>query len=401
MNILMILNQKFPPDIRVEKEIKVLSKKHNIMLSAGKVGNGSPILPARSIIRLPVNNWWVNFQVTAFHRAPKQEKALLEKLENFKPDVVHVHDLFWSRFGIRIAKTFRAKVVLDFHENLPAAFQCRRLEYQSIFRHLPRRIAYNPKRWRKFEKMVVEEADFVILVVHEAQERFLKFGFSAEKFEIVGNTEMASDWAPAPFPIEQGVFRILYLGGGGIHRGIDTLIQAIDFIPEKEIKIQIVGVDPRTVFGKKIATLRNSLKNKERVEFLNWVPFGQVPHFIERASLCAVPHNRFEHTDTTVPHKLFQYMAMEKAVLVSDVQPLERIVSETQSGFIFSAGDPKDCAEKILEASHSSDLLNQMGKRGRKAVEGPYSWEVDAKRLERLYEKLEMKDPPTSPLGGV
>ena len=50
------------------------------------------------------------------------------------------------------------------------------------------------------------------------------------------------------------------------------------------------------------------------------------------------PHEDFEHTQTTVPHKLFQYMMGRKTVLVSDCAPLKRIIGDNEAGYVFKAG---------------------------------------------------------------
>ena len=81
-------------------------------------------------------------------------------------------------------------------------------------------------------------------------------------------------------------------------------------------------------------------------------------------------------------------MAMKRPVLVSDVSPLKRIVEETRSGEVFTAGDPKSFAQKVKEMN-DFEKLRQYGENGRLAVEGKYNWENDAKRLINLYRELE------------
>ena len=45
---------------------------------------------------------------------------------------------------------------------------------------------------------------------------------------------------------------------------------------------------------------------------------------ILQADLCCVPHNSNPHTDSTIPHKLFQYMIAKRPILVSSSAPLQR-----------------------------------------------------------------------------
>jgi glycosyltransferase involved in cell wall biosynthesis len=106
------------------------------------------------------------------------------------------------------------------------------------------------------------------------------------------------------------------------------------------------------------------------------------------SQICLVPHNDYEHTQTTIPHKLFQYMLCQKAVLVSDCAPLKRVVGETGFGKTFKASDPKDMAEKLIQMRNDGDELNQQGERGYLAAITQYTWAKDAEALVRVYEQL-------------
>jgi glycosyltransferase involved in cell wall biosynthesis len=102
-----------------------------------------------------------------------------------------------------------------------------------------------------------------------------------------------------------------------------------------------------------------------------------------------VPHNDSEHTQTTVPHKLFQYMIAGKPVIVSDVRPLKRIIEETHSGLVFKANDPRSLAQALINLCYTPGLGEQSGHNGRQASTGPYAWRHDARRLINLYRKIE------------
>jgi len=48
----------------------------------------------------------------------------------------------------------------------------------------------------------------------------------------------------------------------------------------------------------------------------------------------------------------------------------------------------EDLAEKILRIATNDKLCKLLGKRGRKAVEERYSWNIIIKRLKKLYDNL-------------
>lgn len=388
--ILMILNQRFLPDIRVEKEIKVLrSNDYRVIVAASEEGFDSKDY---EIIRIDNLRKSINRIFTAcffyspfyFKKLTRELKKINITLGNF--DYIHVHDLIWAHTGYKISKRANAKLILDLHENMPAAIQSNyssELLLKNLFIKLIYNLVLGIKRWKKYELDSVKKADKVIVVVKEALERFPKEYKS--KFTIISNTEDPNNWTPKSKKRINEEFMVLYIGGVYYHRGVDTLVNSYKYLVKEYpfIRLKIIGLKNGSYadYLNKLV-MENNLQ--DYVKLINWVPFNGVEENILSSDLCTVPHNNIEHTQTTIPHKLFQYMAMSKPVLVSDVRPLKRVVEETKSGFIFKAGDVEDCAEKIRGAIESNDL-KEYGENGRKAVEGNYNWSHDAKRLLSVY----------------
>jgi glycosyltransferase involved in cell wall biosynthesis len=154
------------------------------------------------------------------------------------------------------------------------------------------------------------------------------------------------------------------------------------------VKLYLVGKgDPS--YDQKLKEMTESLGVMENVIFTGWVPFSEVPSYIDISDVCLVPHQSNGHTDTTVPHKLFQYMAMKKPVVVSDAKPLKRLVESSQSGLIFPSDDEYGLANDILELYYDRDLAKRLGANGRKAVESKYNWQIESEKLLNLYEHFE------------
>jgi len=390
--ILMVLNQRFLPDIRVEKEIKVLrANDYRVIVAASEEGFNSRDY---EIIRIGNLRKLINrIFIACFFYSPFYFKKLTKELKknniNFEDlDYIHVHDLIWAHAGYNISKRVNAKFILDLHENMPAALQS---NYSPQFRsNILIKFIFNlvlgSKRWKKYELDSVKKADKVIVVVEEALERFPEE--FKDKFTVISNTEEPGNWTPRPKKKVNDEFMVLYIGGAYYHRGVDTLIESYRYLVEEYpyIRLKIIGLKNNS-YATYLNNLviKNNLQNYVKLGY--WIPFNEIEENIVNSDLCVVPHNNIEHTQTTIPHKLFQYMAMSKPILVSDVRPLKRVVEETKSGFIFKAGDAEDCAKKIKEAIESNNL-KEYGENGRKATEGNYNWNHDAKRLLSIYKEL-------------
>jgi len=182
-----------------------------------------------------------------------------------------------------------------------------------------------------------------------------------------------------------------YVGGIGPHRGLNTAVKALPYIKGKIPNFKLVIVGAKGDQANQILSDAATLNVEDMVEVIGWQPFKKVNSYVMASKVCLVPHNDFEHTHTTVPHKLFQYMICSKPVLVSSCRPLKRIVEDTKAGVVFRANDPGDLAKKFIYMYENSHALNDMGLNGREAALGKYAWRHDAERLIDFYTDLSGK----------
>jgi glycosyltransferase involved in cell wall biosynthesis len=105
-----------------------------------------------------------------------------------------------------------------------------------------------------------------------------------------------------------------------------------------------------------------------------------------------VPHRSNEHTENTVPHKLFQYMMVGLPVLVSSCRPLARYVDLAGGGLVFKADDPQDFARQALALAADPALREKLGTQGRKAtLEGVLNWSETGRHLAEGYRRFEVR----------
>lgn len=404
--ILMLLRSNFPPDIRVEKEAFALIKaRYDVHLLClqypgdEREGTYKGIKIHREVpYTYPFKplKYFFNVLEDIFYRSGRWEKAIqrLHKRENFA--ALHAHDLPMAPIAVAVKKRIPAlKVVLDFHENYPAA----RKEWARLNTGLKNKIIGFLNRYHKLfqiEKSTIQSADSVIAVVDEMKERIIfDHKTDSEKITVVSNTE-GSDFTEYKF--EAGVkkyftskYTALYIGGFGAHRGLDTAIEGMQYVKNKNIHLLLVGADTKNT------DYNNHLKNTieksgvgDRVTIVPRQESRLVPSFIERCDIGLVPHGNNPHTNNTIPHKLFQYMLLGTPVLVSDCPPLKRVVEESHSGLVFKAGDAADFGGRLDEMLGDQKAMRSYSKNGAKAVapKGPFSIEKDRKQLIQMYGKL-------------
>lgn len=390
----------YPPDVRIDKELKALSNAGFTVSvfthsPTGSVEIDKETRPGATIYRYPVRRPSILRKVYKYFsmKSPEWRTPLLDYIEKERPHAVHIHDLPYLPTVVDALKEngFMGKIVADLHENMPAA----KVAYKSGKRFLDRvarTMLFEYRRWQTSERKYVSLCDRVITVVPEAQARLLEYGIGPDRLTVVSNTEDESTFPFNAKDLDQEIveryknrFMITYIGGISPHRGLDTVMQGVAHLKSRipEILFTIVGAS-----RKKASMLMEMVhleKLENHVEIIDWQPFEKIYSYMVASSVCLVPHKSFEHTETTIPHKLFQYMISGCSVLVSDCKPLKRVVGDNDVGFVFRAGDPVAFSEKVEEIYHNREEAQRRAANGRQLALSTMSWQHDAARLVQMY----------------
>lgn len=400
MKIGMILDtpRSFPPDIRVEKEALALINAGFKVSLLAKVSVEKKLqyeeYKGISIRREYVNDKSYIYNKINMVKLIKTEwvEAINSFIIRFRPDILHVHDLIILPTVIKVANKYKIPVVADLHENMPAASQNLYINKKMIKR-LIGKILYHILLYH--ERRALPKCTRIIVVTKEAKNRLQKkHKIVSSKIVIVSNTESKS-FIPRKYDKKiinkyKNYFVGLYHGGIGPHRGVDIIVKAIPLIVDKipNYRLLIIGVTDEKQ-KHYLENINKNTKYNEYMELIKWTKLNVVKTYIYISNFGIVPHLYLEHTNTTVPHKFFQYMIMRKPTITSDCIPLKRIVLSTQSGTVFRSGDEKDFAEKVItlfiKYKEYPSEYNKMCNNAFKAASGNYSWDNDVKRLINIY----------------
>lgn len=389
MKVLMVLDHVFPPDTRVENEIKSLAENGHDVHVACFQKEGKPLVERTSYCTIhhnPISKFMFKASVGVlkfpfyFNYWRKIVNGLFEK-ENF--DVVHVHDLPLAKVGYEAKCKYGAKFVLDLHENWPVLLQLSK--HTNTF--LGKLLSSNGQ-WVRYEKEMCALADKIIVVVDEAKTRVCGLDVSPEKVEVVSNTLNLDQFDPIERKeFKTDKFRMLYVGGINYHRGIQNVIQAISILKKRGIEVHFDLVGDGSYLPD-IRKLIGELKVQDNVTVHGFKHYTQICDLYESANVAMIPHIKSGHTDNTIPHKIFQYMYAEIPMIVSNCDPLVRIVNETKSGITYQYDKPEELAGILANLHTHPDLLNDYIGQGRQAVIDKYNWQVDGAKLVEMYSRL-------------
>jgi len=385
----MLTQTVFPPDIRLEKEIKSLAKAgHDLAVICNQYEKDKdPDFKYCKIIRIKAlfNSVWLNKIVNfPFFLNPRYLSTVLTTIFRFKPEFIHAHDLPMMPIAILFGKLLGLPIIFDMHENYPEALKV--FEKKGLFNF----IFKNYRFAQILEKLCIKYADRIIVVVEENKDRLLSRGVEYQKIFIVSNTvdintfdnstELDAEYSN--LFIDHQI--ILYTGTISPDRDLITPIKAMKYLQKSfpKLLLVIIGDGPQKEQLIRI-TLENGLENV--VKFIGWVRHEKLAGYIKNARICTIPQPSNDFIDNTIPHKLFEYMSIGKPVLISDALPFKRIITETKAGLTFKSLNSMDFAEKVKIMISSNEAWGDMGRR---AVEEKYNWENDSQTLIEMYNKL-------------
>lgn len=174
-----------------------------------------------------------------------------------------------------------------------------------------------------------------------------------------------------------GPVRVLYLGSLHPWKGVGTLVDAMAHVPEAELVIaggETHRIDELTARAKMLGI-------EQRVHFLGKVSPVERFDVIADADICALPlTNTSIASRYTSPLKLFEYMAMGKAIVSADLPSLREVVKDMESALLCDVSDPVSFAAAIRCLCLDPALQFRLG-RAASTLAAAYAWSARAERI--------------------
>jgi glycosyltransferase involved in cell wall biosynthesis len=126
----------------------------------------------------------------------------------------------------------------------------------------------------------------------------------------------------------------------------------------------------------------------DNVTFTGIVPQDQAPKYLMCSDIFLSPH--VPNADGTPffgsPTKLFEYMALGKGIIASDMDQLGEILTNEETALLVPPADDAALAHAIERLCTDRELSDRLGKAARELALREYTWEAHVKRIiDRLY----------------
>lgn len=221
---------------------------------------------------------------------------------------------------------------------------------------------------RTIGSLVVRGANSVV-AVSENVSFFLQKNWGREPVIIRRGFDSA-DIATIPtsqiLPHHQGTIRIMYIGRLISGKGLDTLLAGLEFIPEKNWELVIIGDGPAR---KSLEEMAKKLK-PNKVLFLGEKAHGETIALLKTTDIFINP-SRSEGLPTTVAEAAL----CGKAVVATNVGGTRELFPETNQFFLIPANDPMAVADRVSKLIHNPALITTTGSAAKEFVATEFSWD--------------------------
>lgn len=392
MRVVYLWDADYPWDVRTEKVCAALTAAgHQVHVAARNRGwrPGVEALPEGAVHRLPPWRFLGRrldgaLSLPVFF-SPRWIAHLHRVARRARADVVVARDLPLCPTAILVARRLGVPVVFDMAENYPAMLRQtwdagRRGRWDVLVR--------NPRVAAAVERWCLPRVDRVLAVVEESAERVARMGVDPARIAVVSNTPpraRAVRRHDAPEREDGAPLRLVYLGAMEVQRGVGELLEAAARLRARGTPARLTligGGRDLALFRERAARLGLS---DDEARFTGPLPHRDALAAVARADVGVVPHHADEAWNTTIPNKLFDFMAAGLPVLTSDAVPAARVVRETGAGVVFRSPDAASLADAAARLADPA-LRRRLGQAGREAVLARYHWERDAAVLRKTVE---------------
>jgi len=289
----------------------------------------------------------------------------------WRPRFVYERYALYTVAGRVCAMLFRLPFVLEV--NAPLSLELR-THGRLTFHGLAQRV----------EDWLCRSSDRTVVVSEAMRGIFTARGLSRDHFIVMHNGVDRSRFHPglsghlmrSRFGLEEACVAG-FVGWIRPWHGVDLLIDALDLLRERvpKLRLLIVGDGP-AVPDLKCQVQRLCLD--EHVLFSGPVKRDAVPEFIAAMDIAVQP----DVTDYASPIKLFEYLALGKAVVAPDKPNIAEVVTNEAQALLFTPGDAQSLAAALERLCTLPELRRRLEMAGARLIEeAGYDWLSNARRV--------------------
>lgn len=299
------------------------------------------------------------------------KKEIKKQIKEFKPDVIIAFGILNAYIGMKQAKK----------HNIPFVYYLIDHLHTLLPNELTRKIA------KPFEKKTIKGADKIFVINKGLKDYAVEMGGNADKVSIIPagvdlekfNPQVDGSSIREKYGIKTDDILLFFMGWIYDFSGMKEVAESLSTNDDENIKLMIVGEGD---LYEPLLKMKSEKKLDGKLILTGKIPYEEIPDHIAAADICLLPAYKNEIMMNIVPIKVYEYMAMGKPIIATNLPGLQKE---------FGLDNGINYIEKSNDALEKSIWLNKTNRikaEGEKACSfvQDLSWDSITDRFEKFLE---------------
>ncbi len=349
------------------------------------------INPKAEFINVPPGKFYVNNRELVLLAYNGQLVSRMTKaIADTPPDIVYARYALDCWASVAIAEMAGVPLVIEYNgsevwieKNWGAG-----LEYPEISQGI--------------EDWVLRTAELITVVSKPLRDELVERGFDEKRILVNPNCVDPDRFDQSRYPNEEidqfkrelgipvGTVVAGFIGTFSPWHGVRELAMAIPMALSSCSSLHFLLIGDGPLFDE-VKDLLRTADVLDRVTLTGLIPQDEAPKYLLCSDFFLSPHvpNRDGTPFFGSPTKLFEYMALGKGIIASDLDQLGEILTDGETAILVPPGDSAELAKAIERLYEDRALSDRLGKAARDLALSEYTWEA---HVGRILDRLQIRD---------
>jgi glycosyltransferase involved in cell wall biosynthesis len=303
--------------------------------------------------------------------------SLRRAVRSVRPDLIYERYALYQAAGVFLARQLGLPLILEVNTPYAQAWA----HYYSL--RFPR-LAARVERW------ILTHAPAIVTVSEAEKGMLAAQGVDASRITVSHNAVDPALFDPSAYPdaktrlgLAPALTVVGFVGTMNRWQNIPALQEVVRRVAEERSDVAFLLVGDGEGRADLVEVCRRA-GLEGRVVFAGRRSHAEIPALVAAMDIALLPDsNRYGS-----PMKLFEYLAMAKAVVAARVPPVEEVIVPGETGLLVEPGDAVAIAREVSRLAAEPELRRSLGERGRRYVLSRHTWRDNATQVVDLYRGL-------------